>query len=172
MSLALRLPFRVPLAIGVKVTLTMQLAPGASVLGQALLLEAKSPGLLPVRVKLVMASVARGLVLVLVNVAFWAALVTPTLVDANVSAAGRKVTVALGTVPVPVIVRFWKPAVMLSVIFTVTLVTSRFTGANTEVMVQEAPAASVLGASGQLCVTVYSAASVPVVTIEVMLKVA
>jgi hypothetical protein len=63
-----------PLATGVKVTLMAQLAPAATLVPQ-LLLCAKSPGLAPVMVMLVMVNAALP---ELVNVTDWAVLVVPT----------------------------------------------------------------------------------------------
>ena len=108
-----RVPFRDPLAVGIKLTVMLQLAPGARVLPQVVLL--KSPGLLPVRVMLVTDNTAYELVLVFVSMAVWGGAVCPTVVLGNVMVAGVSVTVALGTVPVPVRVRVCDPALILSV---------------------------------------------------------
>jgi hypothetical protein len=65
---------RVPVAVGVKVTLMMQLPAGAT-LDPQLLVCAKSPGFVPVRLMLVMLSAVAS---VLASVTACAALVVPT----------------------------------------------------------------------------------------------
>ena len=61
------------------------------------------------------ANVAYGLLLVLVNVAVCEGLLLPTTVDANVRVPGKKVTVAVGWLPVPVKLIVCEPAATLSV---------------------------------------------------------
>jgi len=90
---------RAPVAVGVKVTVTRQVASGLTVpeLGQVLAAVIwKSPGSAPLRVMLLMVSAAR--LLVSVSVEDLAALVLPTATEAKFSDAGRSVAVAT---PVP-----------------------------------------------------------------------
>ena len=88
---------RAPTAVGLNVTLIEQLAP-ATRLAPHVLVWAKSPGLVPVRLTLVIVS---GAVPVLDNVTVCAALVVPTVWLPNV----REVGVAEATGPVPVPLR-------------------------------------------------------------------
>ena len=77
MSVIVTLALRLPPAVGVKVTLMVQLAPAASVLellGQVLVWE-KSPLLVPLRPILL---IVKAPVPLLVSVTVWAALVVPT----------------------------------------------------------------------------------------------
>ena len=84
-------PVRVPVAVGVNVTLTVQLAPAASVLEQVLVC-AKSPVAVP------MESVV-DTTPVFFTVMGWLALVVPTVCEVNVKLDGVVVTVT--PVPVP-----------------------------------------------------------------------
>src|SRR5450759_3971887 len=72
------LALRLPVAVGVKVALMLQLAPAARVLGLSgqLLLELKSPGLVPPRLMPVM---VKGALPVLVRVTDRDPLVVPTI---------------------------------------------------------------------------------------------
>jgi hypothetical protein len=74
LSVTVSVAVRVPAAVGVKVTLIVQLAPAASELPQ-LFDSAKSPGLVPVIATLAMVA---GPVPVLVSVTTWSGPVTPT----------------------------------------------------------------------------------------------
>jgi hypothetical protein len=94
----LRLVVRVPAALGVNVTLIVQLAPAAKLAPQVLVC-AKSVVFPPVNPMLVISS--ELLVSVLVSVTGCAALVVPTVGTAKVS-AGDRVADAEGTTPVPV----------------------------------------------------------------------
>src|SRR3982074_2656123 len=75
-----RAPVRLPVALGLKVTPMVQLAPAARLLPQVLLLTRKSP--LEVMLVMPSASVAAP---VLLKVTVCGALVVPTFVDGNVS---------------------------------------------------------------------------------------
>jgi hypothetical protein len=91
-SAKVKLPVRVPMALGVSVTLTVQLAPAATVLPQVFALMAKSP-LMPI---LLMLSVA---VPVFVSFTTFAGLVVPKTLLANVSFTTERVTT--GPPPLP-----------------------------------------------------------------------
>jgi hypothetical protein len=88
-------PVRVPVAVGVNVTLTVQLAgEGASEVPQLVLSTAKSP----------LAAMESDVdpVPVFFTVTVLAALVVPTVCLANVSLVGVAVTTTLAAFPVPV----------------------------------------------------------------------
>lgn len=89
---------RVPPAVGLKVTVNVQLLPAASVEGDKgqVFVWLKSPELLPVMVMVVMVS---ALFPLLVKVTFWVALLVPMFWTAKVRLVGEKVTA--GPVPVP-----------------------------------------------------------------------
>jgi hypothetical protein len=87
---------RAPVAVGVKVTEIVQLAPAASVAGQVLVCP-KSPAFAPVTEMAVIVSPA---VPVFVSVAVWAAPEVPTRVLPNVSAPGDSDTLGAGPVAV------------------------------------------------------------------------
>src|SRR6266481_214318 len=84
-SVKVKLPVRVPFAVGLKVTLTAQLAPTDTVAPQVFLEIAKSP----LAVMLAIFSVA---VPVLVRVTLFALLVTPMTVLGKLSEVGDSVT--------------------------------------------------------------------------------
>src|SRR5437899_400098 len=94
LSVARRLPVRVPDAVGENVTLMAQFPPTAKELPQ-LLVWAKSP----LATMLLMARVA---VPVFDSVTVCAALVVPTVWLAKVSEVGERLAVVVGAVPVPV----------------------------------------------------------------------
>ena len=79
-SVSVSVPVRVPPAVGVKVTLTVQLAPAARLLPQLLLCE-KSP-LVVMELNVTAPAVS------LVAVTVLAALLVPTFCDANVRVVG------------------------------------------------------------------------------------
>lgn len=101
-------PVRVPVVVGVKVTLTVQLAPAASVLEQ-LFVCVKSPVAAPI------VSVVDK-VPVFFTVTGLLALVVPTACEAKVRLDGVVVTVMVPPVPVPDRVTVWGEFVALSVI--------------------------------------------------------
>jgi hypothetical protein len=84
-------PVRVPVVVGVNVTVSVQLPPAASVLEQ-LLVCAKSPVAAPIESGVATAPV-------FFTVTFWLGLVVPTVCEVNVKLVGDGVTM---TVPVPV----------------------------------------------------------------------
>jgi hypothetical protein len=88
---------RVPVAVGANTTLTVQLAPAASVELHVLLKTAKSPGLAPPKVMLLMVI---GVVFPFVSVAIFCPLRLPMATDAHEMLAGD--TDALPVVPTPV----------------------------------------------------------------------
>jgi len=90
---------RVPVAFGLNVTETTQLAPGARVLPQ-LLVWSNSVAFVPMRVMVVMFSVSPP---VFVSVTVWAALVVFSNCGAKVSAGGTSDTAGCDAIPVPVI---------------------------------------------------------------------
>ncbi len=104
LSKTFRVAVRVPLAVGVKVMVTRQVAFALMVpeVGQVLAeLMAKSPGSAPVRVMLLM--LRATVVLVSVSVEDCPALVVPMVWEAKVKVAGRSVAVArAAAAPVPV----------------------------------------------------------------------
>ena len=85
-------PVRVPVAVGVNVTLTVQLAPAVSELGQALV-WAKSPVAAPMESVVVP-------VPVFFTVTGWLGLVVPTVCDVNVKLVGVGATITENPVPV------------------------------------------------------------------------
>ena len=95
MSVMVRAPLKLPALAGVNVTLIVQLAPAATLVPQVLV-WAKSPALVPLRVMLVMLRVALPL---LVRVTELAALVVPTAWLPKLRLVGERLTA--GWVPVP-----------------------------------------------------------------------
>jgi len=93
-----RLALRAPAAVGAKATCTEQLVLGFKVLGQLLPVMVKSPGLVPVRARELMAT---AVLPVLVTVIAWEVLVVPVLTVPKVSDVGERVSVLVGTWPVP-----------------------------------------------------------------------
>jgi hypothetical protein len=92
LSVTVTEPDRIPVAVGVKVTLIEQFAPAASVVPQVFV-WAKFP-------VLVIAEIVSGALPVFESVVVWAGLVLPTNCPPNAKLAGE--SVALGAVPVPV----------------------------------------------------------------------
>lgn len=130
---------RTPVAVGVQVTLMVQLAPIASVAGHALVC-ANELGFVPKIEILLKVSAA---VPVFESVSVCEELVVPTVVDGKVSVEGA--SAGCGTpVTVPASVAVWLPAVALSATVRVAakLPTEVFTSPS--VMLQVAPAASVV----------------------------
>ena len=104
LSLILKVPLRVPLAIGANTTLAVQLCPGPRVLKRGaeeqVLVWVKSP----VTLIVVISSVD---VPVFVMVTVCAAVVEPTVVFAKVKVVGVTVTEVAWVTPVPVTVMMW-----------------------------------------------------------------
>jgi hypothetical protein len=85
----------VPIAVGLKVTFTVQICAGVSVVTQVLLLSEKSP-------EVVTEEIVRFIEPLFVTVIVWAALECPTTVDGKLREAGEK---AICPVPTPVPVK-------------------------------------------------------------------
>jgi hypothetical protein len=141
LSVIVSVPLAEPAAVGVKVTLIMQLIPALSELPQVLV-SAKSLLLGPVIATLVMTSVALP---VLVNVRTCAALLKPTVVLGNVIFGGSGPT-ATGSVPVPLRLTVWVELVLLalSVIVSVALAVAGAMGLKVTLMLHFIPALSEL----------------------------
>ena len=160
LSLIVTLAPRLPLADGVKVTLIVQLAPAASVLGLMgqVLVCAKSPAFVPATVMLV---IVRAAVPLFVSVTDLAALVVPTFWAPKLRLVGFSVTAGAETVPVPESATLCGLPAALSLIVTLALRLPVAVGENVTLSVQVAPAASVLGLSGQVFVCAKSPALAP-----------
>lgn len=117
LSFTLSVAERAPLAVGENVTDTRHVASGLTVpeLGHVLAeVILKSPGLAPVRLRLVMFKAS--VVLVSVRVELWAALVDPTATEPKLRLAGSNVAVGpVAAAPVPVRLMVCLPALVLSV---------------------------------------------------------
>lgn len=130
---------RAPLAVGVQVTLMVQFAPMASVEGHALVC-ANELAFVPNREMLLKLSAA---VPVFESVSVCAVLVVPTVVDGNISVDGA--SVGCGTpVTVPATVAVWLPAVALSATVRVAAKVPTEVFTSPSVILQVAPAASVV----------------------------
>ena len=103
---------RLPVIVGLKVTVIVHFAPAARELPQVLV-WAKSPGLAPLRPIALMLS---DVVKLLVTVTFFAALVVPTFTVPNDQDEGSTVT---GSLPMPVRLMVCGLLMALSVIVTV-----------------------------------------------------
>ena len=114
---------RLPTAVGVKVTVTVQSTPAASDAGQVVLWE-KSPLLAPVTWKLLRVRLAFP---VFVSVTDWEGLVTPIVRLAKVRVGGERVTA--GPVPVPVRLALWMLFATLLVLSVTVTVAVRAPGA-------------------------------------------
>jgi hypothetical protein len=141
LSVIVSVALRLPGAVGVNVTETVQFAPAAKLLPQALV-SAKSPGLVPV---IATPAIVSDPVPELVKVTVCALAVTPTFVLLNGTTAGE--SPAAGT-PVPVPVRETVCVVpdtllALSVIVTVAMRVPEAVGVNDTEMVQLVPAVRV-----------------------------
>lgn len=135
LSATVRTPARVPLVVGVKVTLIVQLTPGLTEAPQALV-TAKSP----LAVTLVILSAAAP---VLLSVTAWAGLVDPTAWLAKDRLAGA--SPATATMPVPVKLAVWVlPALPLesSVTVRIPLRAPAAVGLKVTLIVQLMPAAT------------------------------
>jgi len=108
LSVIVTAPVRVPAAVGLKVTLRVQLALAARLAPQVLVWE-KSP----LAVMLVMLSVALP---VLLRMTLWALLLVPTACAGKVKEVGERLTT--GAVPVPVRLRVWVAGLALSLMVT------------------------------------------------------
>ena len=160
MSVTVNVPLRVPVAVGVKVTLIVQLVPAARLAPQ-LLVCPKSPLLVPLTAMLVMPSAVPW---ELVRVTACAALVVPTFWLLNVSEVGERLGSA---VPVPERLAVWGLLLASSVTVKVPLRVPVAVGAKVTLIVQFAPAATLLP---QLFVCPKSPLLVPVMVMLVMLN--
>lgn len=159
MSVMESVPLRVPVAVGEKVTLMVQLAVGARVEepdGQVLVWAKSPPAEMPFRV--------RGAVPLLVSVTDFAALVVATVWLLKLRLVVLKLTA--GAVPVPLSVTVWGLPDALSVIERVPPRLPVAVGVKVTLMMQLAPALSFAGLMGQVLVWTKS----PFATILVMLK--
>jgi len=161
LSLMLRVAVRAPLAAGVKLTLMVQLAVAARVLGLSgqVFDCAKSAAFTPFTTMPLIVSAAVPL---FVSVIDCAALVVPIFWLPKLSEVGLSVTAGAETTPVPLRATLCGLPAALSLILTLALRTPEVDGEKVTRMVQLAPAANVLGASGQVLVSAKSAAFVPV----------
>jgi hypothetical protein len=160
LSLTLKLPVRVPDAVGVNVTLMAQFPPAARELPQ-LSVSAKSPLVM----MLVMVRVA---VPVFDSVTVCAALVVPTVWLAKVSEVGERLAVVVDSVPVPV-----RPTVCglpeaLSLTLKLPVRVPDAVGVNVTLMVQFPPAARELP---QLLVSAKSPLAMMLLIVRVALPV-
>ena len=139
---------RVPLAVGVKVTFTVQEPDAARLAGQ-LLVCAKSPAFVPVIVMLEILSVPGPL---LVTVTGVEPLVVPTFWFPNETLEGDKFTTGTGATPVPLKVADWGLDAPLSAMFSEADLEPATVGVKVTLTAQEAETASVAGLTGQLLV--------------------
>jgi hypothetical protein len=162
-----------PVAVGVKVTLIVQLALAAKVpVGLQAFVPLASAKLLlfvPVIEKLVKVT---GPVPVLATVTLCAGLVEFTGCEANVRLLGVTVTVAEPFAPVPVSVIVCGLPVRLSAMLTAAVRVPAAVGLNVTLIEQFALAASVAGLSGQVLVSAKSGLFVPLTVIAVMVNAA
>ena len=127
-----------PTAVGIKVTVMVQLPPAATLVPHVLVCE-KSLKLAPTMVIEVMVKVALP---VFVSVTFMGLLEVPTAVAGNVRLVGEKVTA--GPTPVPDSATFCGLMGALSVTSTFALRVPEAVGVNVTLMVQLPPAATLL----------------------------
>jgi hypothetical protein len=154
-----------PLAAGLNVTLTVQLAPAATLAPQ-LLLCAKSPGFAPVSVMLLMLKAALP---VLLSVKVWAELVVPTAWLPKARVVGERLATGFVLAPVPERVAVWGLPVALSVRVTEAAKDPLAAGMNVTLTVQLAPAATL---APQLLLCAKSPGFAPVSVMLLMLKAA
>ena len=136
LSVMLKVPVRIPEAVGVNVTLMVQLAPAATELPQVSV-SAKSP----LAEILVIVKVAEP---VLLSVTVCAALVVPTVWLAKVIEVAERLAVVVGAVPVPVRLTVCGLPEALSVMLKVPVRIPEAVGVNVTLMVQLAPTATEL----------------------------
>src|SRR5213593_2962406 len=141
LSVTLTFALRLPVAVGLKLTVIVQVALTASDAGQSFVCV-KSPGFVPVRA---MPLIVSGAVPVFCSVDVCGALVEPIASEPNARLAGVRVT--LEAVPVPVRVTLCGLPTALSVIATLALRLPVAVGLNATVIVHVAFAARVAGQS-------------------------
>jgi hypothetical protein len=127
-----------PCTAGTKRALIVQLPPAASEVPQVFEVR-KSAGFAPVNAMLEM---ARGTVLVLVNVTDWALLTTPTVKSPNDILVAE--SVGAGTYPVPPSVMVWGELLASSMILTVAASAPTTPGVNMALIVQFPPTATLV----------------------------
>lgn len=140
LSLMVTVPLRVPVAVGVKVTVSEQLAPAAKV---PLVLPAAMQVLLCAKsvTVLAMPEIFKVALPLLLSVTLCDTLVVPTAWEAKFRLAGERL--ATGPIPVPVTRIICGLPPPLSFTFSVELTVPAFIGANPMLMVQLAPAVTV-----------------------------
>jgi len=141
LSVMVKEAVRLPVAVGLNVTLNVQLLLAASELPQVLVCP-KSPELVPVNPML---AIDRAVLPVLLNVTVWAALVVSTGWLLKVRLEGE--TPARGALPVPVRLTVWVLALILLELSVMVRVAVRLpvaVGANVTLMVQLVLAATEL----------------------------
>jgi hypothetical protein len=136
LSVTLRAAERAPLAVGLNVTLMMQLDPAASELPQVWV-WAKSPGLFPLTAMLV---IVKEVVPTFVSVTFIAALVVPIAWVKKLRLTGESFAV----VPIPLTVTCWGLPTALSVTRSAAVRVPDPAGLKVKLIKQLAPAASEL----------------------------
>jgi hypothetical protein len=127
-------PFRVPIAVGVKVALRVQLAP-ATRLALHVFVSEKSP-------LTVMPVMLRAALPLLQSVTVCALLHVPTACAGKVKEAGERLSTGAAT-PVPVRLTVWVAGLALSVIVKVPVSEPATVGVKVTLRVQLAPAATV-----------------------------
>ena len=171
LSLIVTLALRLPVAEGENVTLIVQFAPAANVLGLSgqEFVWAKSPALIPLTAILLIVSAAVPL---LVSVTDLAALVVPTSWLPKLSDVGLSVTAGAGVTPVPLSATLCGLPLALSLTVTLALRPPFAEGVKVTLMMQLTPAASVFGLSGQVFVWAKSPAFAPLSETLVMVSAA
>ena len=169
LSLMLTLALRVPVVVGVKVTLMLQEAPAVSVLGLMgqVLVWAKSPALVPPRL---IVEIVRSALPLLVRVTVCAALVVPTFWLPKLRLLGLRLTAGAGVTPVPLSVTDCGLSPALSLMLTLALRAPVTLGVKVTLIVQLLPAGNVLGLMGQVLVCAKSPALVPATLIVVIVR--
>ena len=160
MSVTVSVPFRVPVAVGVNVTLMVQVAPAATLVPQ-LFVCPKSPPLVPVKPILLMVNATP---LLFASVTPCAVLVVLTLWSPNVSEVGARLG---GAVPVAEMLAVCGLLLASSVTVRVALRAPVAVGVKVTLMVQVAPAATLVP---QLLLCPKSPLLVPVKVMPVMLN--
>jgi len=165
LSVKLTAAVRVPLARGLKVTLTVQLAPAATLVPQ-LLVWAKSPEFVPATAIPVMLKAALPVLWIVTGCG---GLVTPTGSFPSARLVGEALKAGLVLVPVPERITLCGLPVALSVKVTAAARAPVVVGLKVTLTVQMAPAALL---APQLLVWAKSPEFVPVIAMLVMLKAA
>jgi hypothetical protein len=168
LSVMARAAFRGPVAVGLKLTLMAQFDPATSVVGLVghVLVWTKSPLFAPDTAMPVIVSAALP---VLVKVTLCAALVVPTSWPLNVRLVAEKPTAgAAAVVPVPVSDMLCGLPAASSVTRRVAFRVPVAVGSNATLITQFAPAASVVGLTGQVLVGAKSTLFAPLIAMLVI----